>query len=818
MNEIQIYLKTSGSIAELYKDFNLYVGSYQNVLLSVYVPTSLLYQNQQGTYVNAVKTGAITTAPNGTQVTTDGYGMDYVNTVTVDNVEYAVYGQKLPNTFVTYAGTQTVVVNVVAIDNTNPDSPVILQIVTSQTAPLVVQQSAYLGQEPAIPPEEVDVINGRLSALEQSVDSLEENKLDKQTMSSGQYRAYVVTPDGNQGTIGIIDGSVSSAEQLANNIARYDSFGRLATSTPTENQHATNKQYVDAADENLSNEIETLRQDIDSKSHFRGYLTTAEIQSLPNPDNGDYAWSSDTLTVWSYNGSQWINTGNPVPDQTVPKGETTPLPDAESGSAGASTSYAAIDHVHPQSDIYAGAQEFSGLNTDYQAFKTNQTTINSSVSNTLRQLASDIVTSEQETGAFIHGENTLKDVTASVEVQSENLIPFPYQNTGGDSGDFGNGVTYSISEDGGILFNGIASEDSNTGYFILAHEGADHKLPIGIYAFSCNTIPDKFRIVFAQYYENGTNIRSTLSLTNGFEKIIDYTPEVTHYEIFCAIDPGCTINQNVYIKLQSGEAATSYTKPLIAGTPVNITACGKNLFNNAGSVVKTSGADRQSFTNNSVVVECLAQNKSLFIGYQIPNIPIGTKVTLKGSWVSSGQNDGYIRLWWATDSAYLSVIGELGTSGSSSNFNITTPSDNSAKLYLLLYGSTAQIANIGDTVTYTNVQLEIGEIATDFEPYESQNYSSQVGQTADVTQYDKVTNIFATTAGGAVSTQFLLSTKYELNDKVNLLVGTLATRPTTTQAYGIIYIATDQTGANRVTYLPPSTDGSVSGNWISFNS
>ena len=35
MNEIKIYLKTSGSFAELYKDFNLYQGCYRNSQISV---------------------------------------------------------------------------------------------------------------------------------------------------------------------------------------------------------------------------------------------------------------------------------------------------------------------------------------------------------------------------------------------------------------------------------------------------------------------------------------------------------------------------------------------------------------------------------------------------------------------------------------------------------------------------------------------------------------------------------------------------------------------------------------------------------------
>ena len=36
MNTIKIYLKTSGSVAELYKDFALFVNAYQNKLVDVY--------------------------------------------------------------------------------------------------------------------------------------------------------------------------------------------------------------------------------------------------------------------------------------------------------------------------------------------------------------------------------------------------------------------------------------------------------------------------------------------------------------------------------------------------------------------------------------------------------------------------------------------------------------------------------------------------------------------------------------------------------------------------------------------------------------
>ena len=142
MNEIRMYLKTSGSIAELYKDFNLFKGSYQNVLLSIYVPKSLLYENQEGTFSNVVKTGAILTSQNGTKITTKSYYADYVKDIEINGIAYSVYSQHLPHEYVVYACTQTVVANVVALDITDPNTPVVLQITTSQTAQLVIQESA----------------------------------------------------------------------------------------------------------------------------------------------------------------------------------------------------------------------------------------------------------------------------------------------------------------------------------------------------------------------------------------------------------------------------------------------------------------------------------------------------------------------------------------------------------------------------------------------------------------------------------------------------------------------------------------------------
>lgn len=173
MNEIKIYLKTSGSFAELYKDFNLYQGCYRNSQISVYVPRSILYANAENTFANLVKVGGILTAPNGTKLTTKSYYLDYVKEETVNTIDYAVYTTITPKEFCVYAGTQTVVVNVENIDNTNAETPTILSVTTTQTANLIVLESAYLGQDEPIDPTELEKLRATLTVIQENVTELQ---------------------------------------------------------------------------------------------------------------------------------------------------------------------------------------------------------------------------------------------------------------------------------------------------------------------------------------------------------------------------------------------------------------------------------------------------------------------------------------------------------------------------------------------------------------------------------------------------------------------------------------------------------------------
>lgn len=171
MNEIKIYLKPSGSTAELDKDFNLYQGSYHSVQITIYVPTEILYKNAENSFYNLVQTAAIMTTPNGAKVPTKAFNAAFVKTVVRDGVEYAEYTQVMPKEYTLYAGTQTIVCNVANIDNTTPSSPTIISVVTTQRASLVVLESAYLSDNVPLDPSDAEVIEGLINDLQERLNN-----------------------------------------------------------------------------------------------------------------------------------------------------------------------------------------------------------------------------------------------------------------------------------------------------------------------------------------------------------------------------------------------------------------------------------------------------------------------------------------------------------------------------------------------------------------------------------------------------------------------------------------------------------------------
>lgn len=181
MNTIKIYLAESGRIADLRKDFPLYQGQFQNKLLNVFVPTSILApsftsQNQNGVVLSeyvastSVKIGMTYVSRDGSIKVSKNYYMRYLKTLTYQNVEYALYERKLPKEFTFYAGqganAPTLIANVVNIEqDTDNGNPKVLSVITTQTCSLDVMPSTNLDNDESVEPSELENINAQINEI-----------------------------------------------------------------------------------------------------------------------------------------------------------------------------------------------------------------------------------------------------------------------------------------------------------------------------------------------------------------------------------------------------------------------------------------------------------------------------------------------------------------------------------------------------------------------------------------------------------------------------------------------------------------------------
>lgn len=129
MLTIKIYLKESGQVADMKKDFPVYQGQFNNILLNVFVPTSLLAPYFQevadGSVVSpyvagtAVKIAMRTIERNGSYKMSNDHYMRYIKTLAKDGVSYALFERKMPQEFTNYAGQDvnapTLIINAVNV-------------------------------------------------------------------------------------------------------------------------------------------------------------------------------------------------------------------------------------------------------------------------------------------------------------------------------------------------------------------------------------------------------------------------------------------------------------------------------------------------------------------------------------------------------------------------------------------------------------------------------------------------------------------------------------------------------------------------------
>ena len=652
---------------------------------------------------------------------------------------------------------------------------------------------------------------------DKSVNTIEtqfSNKLDKQTGVPSYPQVYAV--EGNtQKLIPVSNGSTIAPNDR---IAQYTSRGTLFTQPPETDSDTTNKGYVDGEIKKSNDEQMVINERI---VEILDGIEIVKVSDL------EYNLMVDETIKGTINipKDQFLKSVSYDPETHVltfifltSDGEV-PTPIDMSSLVDVYQAGNGLTLANNTFSIKLDPSSNNALTLSAAGLMLDNTPLEKAAED-IEILNSDIPKSAKETGAFISGDNTLAGAKAEVEIGSKNLFniaAIPNANTAIDNGGL---LSNAIVVEGNIIRNTVSQYNNLWAI----------NVPINVKKGKV-TLSATVRTPDANYNQISFDLRGYNSVvpqsvfldTTGSEwqniaRTFTVPQEGIVYVHIQNIKDGTGANREVEfynVQLEYGETATAFTPYLPAGTAVEVLASNSNLISADiantvfDGVTCTFDKATQIFTLN------------------------GTKGTATGSWTTGYTNE----LSVTKGQTYIIQSEILGG---------TYPADVNTGFYYYVAGHSADpdwqiVCNViksptnvvtikNDGVfdrfyvyisqgTYENFQFRVwlahGLEPTAYIPHEDNAYPSTVGETIEVEQYDRITNIYSNTTGAAVSTQFLQSTRYELDTKPVSLAGTYAERPTGTYPYVVLYTAND---AGRTYRLERDTDGSVSSNWVNISS
>lgn len=647
---------------------------------------------------------------------------------------------------------------------------------------------------------------------DKSVNTIEtqfSNKLDKQTGVPSYPQVYAV--EGNtQKLIPVSNGSTIAPNDR---IAQYTSRGTLFTQPPETDSDTTNKGYVDGEIKKSNDEQMVINERI---VEILDGIEIVKVNDL------EYNLMVDETIKGTINipKDQFLKSVSYDPETHVltfifltSDGEV-PTPIDMSSLVDVYQAGNGLTLANNTFSIKLDPSSNNALTLSAAGLMLDNTPLEKAAED-IEILNSDIPKSAKETGAFISGDNTLAGAKAEVSVESKNLFDLNADKYWG-SADITErtGSTFTVSGQAGTW---VAAE------FILP-EIQNKTLTVSGEWITSGSNVGGLRVQWIT--QNGIAVGNTIAETyisgQAATGTVHKKPDNAKYLgffVYSNTDGTVTGSTSVTyenVQIEIGETATPYTPYLPAGTAVEVQACGKNLFDENG-VTSTQGATFTELTAEQVKVTATTEIPSGNAGYAgvaQKNIKAGQTVTINASWTTSAPaNKGRLAIYWRNANIF---IGQQLYSNTPLTVTIPNSTNENDVVYFYFYVATGGgSAAVGDEVTYTNITVNLGEKDLGFSTPVSATYQSAIGETIEVEQYDGVTNIISITAGAAVSTQFLQSTRYELDTKPVSLAGTYAERPTGTYPYVVLYTATDRSGE---TYrLEANADGSVSANWVKIN-
>lgn len=241
----------------------------------------------------------------------------------------------------------------------------------------------------------------------------------------------------------------------------------------------------------------------------------------------------------------------------------------------------------------------------------------------------------------------------------------------------------------------------------------------------------RYTLSWTAYTSSGTgNPRFRIYYTNNtYQECTNwnYTTPTTMYTVSAA---NKTISKIIYtygdnpgtiyikdIQLEEGTVATPY----VPYNSLEVKVIGKNLLDKNKEALGSNVT--KTVLDTGVRVTTKVAGNARYCGIEIGKDELlGKKVTISANITVSGTNNASARLFFGKyNTPSTSGIGTALTSTGSNT--ITIPNSfytGTDRIYLLLYSNVNGDTSIDNYVDYTNLQVEIGEEATEYEEYKEQ--------------------------------------------------------------------------------------------------
>lgn len=308
-----------------------------------------------------------------------------------------------------------------------------------------------------------------------------------------------------------------------------------------------------------------------------------------------------------------------------------------------------------------------------------------------------------------------------------------------------NGLTFTVNNDKSITVTGTATEE--TVYAI----GRQWLWTKGIYPgnFTISGTPSGYdgqlciQVNWADV-DSETELAKDTGDSASFE-----IPEPIIISTSIVVKSGTALTDvTFYPMLNRGTTALPYT-PYVSPESVSVTRTGKNIVDILNGATQYKTVTIREKTESTIVLSCTGEYKG--VCYILPKNLVGKYLTISGEWDAANGAKGGLRINWIKNNNAANTNGTqiwAKTSGVAVSGLVSSPTEEDAFLGLMVYGNLNGSIDGEGVVSYRNIQVEVGNVATEYEPYNGQTLTPAADGTVEgMTSVSPYMNIFSDTEG-----------------------------------------------------------------------